>query len=107
MTVDGVEHAGLVGAAQALVDQCPQPGAAGEPAGIDAPRELQGGRLKLRDERIVELGGLGLPPDDSASRVAGSDAVQLFVERAQRVSSILKRDIEASGAPRWLLASTR
>lgn len=43
-------------------------------------------RLRLRDERVVELGGLGLPPAEGGARVERSESVRLFVERAQRVA---------------------
>ncbi len=43
-------------------------------------------RLRLRDEQVIELGGLALPPVDSGPQVDRADAVRLFVERAQRVS---------------------
>jgi predicted ATPase/DNA-binding XRE family transcriptional regulator len=43
-------------------------------------------RLRLRDEWVLELGGLGLPRAESGPRVAQSDAVRLFVDRARRVA---------------------
>ncbi len=43
-------------------------------------------RLRLRDEQVLDLGGLALPASDSGPRVERSEAVRLFVERAQRVS---------------------
>jgi predicted ATPase/DNA-binding XRE family transcriptional regulator len=43
-------------------------------------------RLQLQAEWVVELGGLGLPADDSPAGIARSDAVLLFVERARRTS---------------------
>jgi predicted ATPase/DNA-binding NarL/FixJ family response regulator/transcriptional regulator with XRE-family HTH domain len=43
-------------------------------------------RLRLRDERLVALGGLGLPAADTGPRVERADAVRLFVDRAQRVA---------------------
>jgi predicted ATPase/DNA-binding CsgD family transcriptional regulator/DNA-binding XRE family transcriptional regulator len=43
-------------------------------------------RLRLRDEQVVTLGGLTLPVADTGSRVDRSDAVRLFVERAQRLA---------------------
>jgi predicted ATPase/DNA-binding NarL/FixJ family response regulator/DNA-binding XRE family transcriptional regulator len=41
-------------------------------------------RLRLRNEWVLELGGLALPAADSGPQVERSEAVQLFVERAQR-----------------------
>jgi predicted ATPase/DNA-binding NarL/FixJ family response regulator/transcriptional regulator with XRE-family HTH domain len=43
-------------------------------------------RLRLRDERLVTLGGLELPLADSGPKVERADAVRLFVDRAQRVA---------------------
>src|SRR5215212_260788 len=43
-------------------------------------------RLRMRDEWVLELGGLALPATDSEPHLERADAVQLFVERAQRVS---------------------
>jgi predicted ATPase len=43
-------------------------------------------RLRLRDERVVTLAGLALPRDDTGARVERSDAVHVFVERAQRAT---------------------
>ncbi|HEU5101453.1 MAG TPA: helix-turn-helix domain-containing protein, partial [Roseiflexaceae bacterium] len=43
-------------------------------------------RLRLRDERLIVLGGLALPVADSGPRVERADAVRLFVDRAQRVA---------------------
>jgi predicted ATPase/DNA-binding NarL/FixJ family response regulator/transcriptional regulator with XRE-family HTH domain len=42
--------------------------------------------LRLRDERVIVLGGLELPLTDTGPRVERADAVRLFVERAQRVA---------------------
>ena len=42
-------------------------------------------RLRLRDEWVLSLGGLGVPPADHGPRVEQADAVRLFVDRAQRV----------------------
>ena len=42
-------------------------------------------RLQLQGEWVVELGGLPVTEGDSHRRTAASDAVALFVERAQRV----------------------
>lgn len=41
-------------------------------------------RLRLRDEHVLELGGLTLPPPGTGPHIERSAAVQLFVERAQR-----------------------
>ncbi len=43
-------------------------------------------RLRVRDEWVLELGGLALPTADSGPRVDQADAVRLFVERAQRIA---------------------
>ena len=41
-------------------------------------------RLRMRDEWALELGGLALPASASGPQLERSDAVRLFVERAQR-----------------------
>jgi predicted ATPase/DNA-binding NarL/FixJ family response regulator/DNA-binding XRE family transcriptional regulator len=43
-------------------------------------------RLRLRDERVIELGGLAIPPSDTGPRVEQAESVQLFVERAQHIA---------------------
>jgi predicted ATPase/DNA-binding CsgD family transcriptional regulator/DNA-binding XRE family transcriptional regulator len=43
-------------------------------------------RLRMRDERVLELGGLALPATDSGPHLERTEAVRLFVERAQRVT---------------------
>jgi predicted ATPase/DNA-binding CsgD family transcriptional regulator/transcriptional regulator with XRE-family HTH domain len=43
-------------------------------------------RLRLRDERVIELGGLTIPPSDTGPRVDQAESVQLFVERAQHIA---------------------
>lgn len=42
-------------------------------------------RLRLQAERVLELGGLALPVDESSRAIDRSDAVLLFVERATRI----------------------
>jgi len=42
-------------------------------------------RLNLREEQVVVVEGLGLPHPDAGPRADRADAVQLFVDRAQRV----------------------
>jgi predicted ATPase/DNA-binding CsgD family transcriptional regulator len=42
-------------------------------------------RLNLREEQVVLVEGLGLPRADAGPRADRADAVQLFVDRAQRV----------------------
>jgi ABC-type branched-subunit amino acid transport system ATPase component len=44
-------------------------------------------RLQLQAELVLEVGGLGLPADDSAEAVARSDAALLFLERAGRTGA--------------------
>jgi predicted ATPase/DNA-binding XRE family transcriptional regulator len=44
-------------------------------------------RLQLQDELVLEVGGLGLPADESVDAITRSDAVLLFVERAGRIGS--------------------
>jgi predicted ATPase/DNA-binding NarL/FixJ family response regulator len=43
-------------------------------------------RLRLRNEQVLDLGGLALPANDAGPRVERSEAVRLFVERARRVA---------------------
>jgi predicted ATPase/DNA-binding NarL/FixJ family response regulator/DNA-binding XRE family transcriptional regulator len=43
-------------------------------------------RLRMRGERVFDLSGLACPSTDSGPRVERAAAVQLFVERAQRVA---------------------
>jgi predicted ATPase/DNA-binding CsgD family transcriptional regulator/DNA-binding XRE family transcriptional regulator len=43
-------------------------------------------RLRMRDEWVLELGGLALPATDSGPHLERTEAVRLFVERAQRVT---------------------
>jgi len=43
--------------------------------------------LALRAETIFELDGLGVPPPGTTADLAGFDAVRLFVDRAERLSS--------------------
>ncbi|HEY1013437.1 MAG TPA: tetratricopeptide repeat protein, partial [Herpetosiphonaceae bacterium] len=44
-------------------------------------------RLNLYEEQVLELGGLGVPPEDAAPDQADSfGAIQLFCQQAQRVS---------------------
>ncbi len=40
-------------------------------------------RLRLRDEWVLELGGLAVPAADNAPKIEQIDAVRLFVERGQ------------------------
>jgi predicted ATPase/transcriptional regulator with XRE-family HTH domain len=42
-------------------------------------------RLRLSGEWVVELGGLGLPPDTIGDTIDSSEAVALFVERARHL----------------------
>lgn len=42
-------------------------------------------RLGLREERVFDLGGLGLPAEPSAAAVLASESGQLFVHHASRV----------------------
>lgn len=49
-------------------------------------------RLRLRNEQVIVIGGLALPPSDSGPRVERAAAVQLFVEQAQRLSSFALTD---------------
>lgn len=44
-------------------------------------------RLRLRDEWVLELGGLAIPAADGGPKTEQAEAVQLFVERAQRSAS--------------------
>ena len=43
-------------------------------------------RLRMRDEWVLELGGLALPATASGPQLERTEAVRLFVERAQRVT---------------------
>jgi predicted ATPase/DNA-binding SARP family transcriptional activator len=49
-------------------------------------------RLRLRDEWLLELGGLDLPPVNATDRIAEGSAVELFVRSAQRVSATFALD---------------
>jgi len=49
-------------------------------------------RLRLREEHVIDVRGLALPASDSGPRVERSAAVQLFVERAQRVAATFALD---------------
>jgi predicted ATPase/DNA-binding XRE family transcriptional regulator len=42
-------------------------------------------RLRLSGEWVIELGGLGLPPDTIGDAIDSSEAVALFVERARHL----------------------
>lgn len=41
-------------------------------------------RLRLRDEWVMTLGGLGVPATNSGAKIEQAEAVRLFVDRAQR-----------------------
>jgi predicted ATPase/DNA-binding CsgD family transcriptional regulator/transcriptional regulator with XRE-family HTH domain len=43
-------------------------------------------RLRVQAEWVIELGGLAVPHDSTATHIAHSEAVLLFVERARRMS---------------------
>ena len=49
-------------------------------------------RLRLRDERVIDLGGLALPASDTSQRAERAAAVQLFAERARRVAGAFALD---------------
>jgi len=51
-------------------------------------------RLRLRDEWVVELGGLTLPDRDDPRRLTQAPAVQLFLERARQVAPAFAPDAE-------------
>lgn len=55
-------------------------------------------RLNLHGERLVELGGLDLPPGAGEGRLAGSGAIQLFYNHARAVQPGFAPDGEAAAA---------
>lgn len=55
-------------------------------------------RLRLRDEWVLELGGLELPQAESGPGVEQADAVRLFLERARRAAPAFTLNAEGQAA---------